>query len=274
MSSHSFNPSTPFASAGQQPHRYLTITIPDESRLDVDLHTPFRGSSLLRRSFSQSIRGSTRRSTTSSLVGSPLFASAFYDSDSFDEDSVEWDNEDHAQYLIIPSHSPFFTPPQPSDSLPYVLGQSSQLAFSCDSLNDGDSDIDRAAQIFHDELARMAPGLEDRKIDPGCLKEMGAELVVSPLRLFEEYFYDSLSGQDPVSSAVVATTENPAEEETDSEDDDDDGELYCTGSEEGISDDEVRVSQSTQHSGCGISNSLPPGPGTSTFPTGTASTSV
>ncbi|KAL0065570.1 hypothetical protein AAF712_007481 [Marasmius tenuissimus] len=208
-----------------------------QSRLDVDLHTPFRGSSLLRRSFSQSTRRSTQRSTTSSFVASPLFASRFYDSDSFDEDSSEWDNEDHAQYLIIPSHSPFFTPPQPFHSSPYGLGQSSQMAFSCDSLNDGGSDIDRAAQIFHDELARMAPGLEDRKIDPGCLKEMGAELVVSPLRLFEEYFYDSLSGQDPVSSAVVTATENPVEEEADSEDDDD-GELYCTDSED-VSDDEV-----------------------------------
>ncbi|KAL0567690.1 hypothetical protein V5O48_014303 [Marasmius crinis-equi] len=244
MSTRSFINHTPSVFAGQhrlQPNRPLRISVPSQQppRLSfIDLGSPFCGSTAFRASFFA--RNGSRRSSTSSSAPSTqehTSASGFvdFDSDSSDEDYDEWEYENHAQYVTIPFDSPFYRDDALQTSSSHY-SSFSQMSFACGAMDTDHSDIDRAAQTFHDELARMAPGLDKRKFDWDCLKsEMGSQLVEAPLRLFEDDFYGSLTGDTLGVQARILVPETVAESESD-EDSDDDGEL-CSCFETDSEDD-------------------------------------
>ncbi|KAG7091298.1 hypothetical protein E1B28_010344 [Marasmius oreades] len=197
-----------------QPTRPLTITVPVQDRLYVDLGPSFRGADLLRRSYT---RSSHRR------IMSPPVGSQFFDSDSDGTDD-EWDTEDEAQYLTIPPDSLFYHHPTAWLLSSPVPGSSEGnfVSFACDAMSDEEEDIDRAAQMFHDELTRFAPGLGETKFDQDCLKELGSELITSPLRLFEDTFFQTLRKRDNSALPPVLAPENyPTSGEPDSHDEKD-----------------------------------------------------
>ncbi|KAF9262675.1 hypothetical protein L218DRAFT_1077875 [Marasmius fiardii PR-910] len=192
---------------GLRPALPLTITIPAQDRVEVDLVSS--GADHLRYSNARSARRAH-------------FVSQFHDTDTEETDD-EWDN--HAQYLSI---SPLYQhPPARPTSPSFDSDEAHLLSFSCDAVDD---DIDAVAQRFHDELGRLAYGLGELDLD--CLKELGSELVNSPIRLFQDTFFQTMRRRVNSALPPVMAPENiPTSEESDNSDDDN-GELYFGDSED------------------------------------------
>jgi len=136
---------------------------------------------------------------------SPVISEVDHDFEDFEDTESESDTESdldsEAQYITIPTDSPWWRAPRSSDS-PYFD------AFIDSDLDDGDSIDDPPSShslslilekqqflvgLFHDELRRIMPGDEPYEYNDDWLKEVDAKLLLAPVEAFEETCKDSMT---------------------------------------------------------------------------------
>ncbi|KAK0195981.1 hypothetical protein F5146DRAFT_1027970 [Armillaria mellea] len=128
----------------------------------------------------------------------PLFSSSFaehFDAFVDSDDSDSEDEEDDAQYISIPSTSPFYHPPPKPHSFNFApwsesCRPSSSMSFACDALSEdvGES----AAVLFHEELDTVPCARDDVFIVDDEFHQAGAELYVSPFDVYQDIYLDAL----------------------------------------------------------------------------------
>ncbi|KIJ66065.1 hypothetical protein HYDPIDRAFT_27264 [Hydnomerulius pinastri MD-312] len=128
----------------------------------------------------------------SAWVSEPPFA-AYDDSD--ESGSTSSHSDDEAQYISIPSDSPWYRPPE-SESPEQVSAQEFCIGTYPNSCS---SDVRQAIaqqeillNIFHEELRRIIPQGHDAEYDPDWLEDVDADLVLAPVETYEELCWESI----------------------------------------------------------------------------------
>ncbi|KAJ7133741.1 hypothetical protein C8R43DRAFT_644918 [Mycena crocata] len=110
---------------------------------------------------------------------------------------------DNSQYISISSDSPFYSPPAPPTfQTAFDLPPVGFMPFACQALGDADR---TAAELFHAELDRILPEEVKKElflVDEQCLKGMDRELFSAPMDAFMDA---SLPRLHPASSSMPLT---------------------------------------------------------------------
>ncbi|KAG8220451.1 hypothetical protein J3R82DRAFT_3145 [Butyriboletus roseoflavus] len=121
-----------------------------------------------------------------------VFTSSYYDDS--DESRSESSLSDDAQYISIPSDSPWYRPP--SFNLGPISAHELTTAVYADSCS---SDVRQAiAQqelllaIFYDELRRVVPRNDGAEYDSDWLEDVDADLVLAPLETYANLCWESV----------------------------------------------------------------------------------
>ncbi|EEB92858.1 hypothetical protein MPER_08570, partial [Moniliophthora perniciosa FA553] len=213
--------SFPTTSRKASNRRGLSISIPIDpvlTPLELNLGTPFIGNDLIRPYIwsPTSKRFSTLWSISLSCnsEAAPTISNA--------NRSEDEDNEDDTQYITIYCDDPFYDLP-----LHYFYSEGHSetesdtetfsplsLSFSCNALSD--EEHGQAASELHEELARIAPGLDYSELDPDCFRAIESDLLlVSPMDLFEDVFLKSLKRSSFTELHPILVPENSSSEESD-----------------------------------------------------------
>lgn len=167
----------------------------------------------------------------------------FYDSTESDTDSEQEEEEgedDDAQYISIPSSSPFYHPPPPPH--PFAC-PSYDLSFSCDALSDDGSFQVQPATLFHECLDSILPGWRDDELfalNAECLEGLEKDLLLSPMEVFQQNLLSSMKSVSRYSKPPPDVPEG-VEVEVDCESCDEDSYYSSEASEEEEEEECVQV---------------------------------
>ncbi|KAK0226511.1 hypothetical protein IW262DRAFT_772185 [Armillaria fumosa] len=189
--------------SSKRPHVFLSLTRcggDSQDVLDLNLGSPFLFENIIS-GLTPSPRSLEFKSPLpSAIIPSsplPLFSSSFaepFDAFVDSDDSDSEDEEDDAQYISIPSSSPFYHPPPRPQSFEFApwsesCRPSSSMSFACDALSEdvGES----AAILFHEELDTVPCARDDVFIVDDEFHQVGAELYVSPFDVYQDFYLDA-----------------------------------------------------------------------------------
>lgn len=120
-----------------------------------------------------------------------IFASSYYDDS--DESHSESSLSDDAQYIAIPSDSPWYRRPSPSP-MPITAHELSTAAYvhSCSSdVRQAIAQQELLLAIFHEELRRIVPRADGAAYDSDWLEDVDADLVLAPLETYADLCWES-----------------------------------------------------------------------------------
>ncbi|KAG9312241.1 hypothetical protein JVU11DRAFT_7541 [Chiua virens] len=126
-----------------------------------------------------------------SAWASGVFASSY--DDGSDKRCLEVPFSDDAQYITIPSDSPWYRPPSRSPG-PVSAHEFDTAAFagSCSSdVRQAIAQQDLLLAIFHEELRRVLPHNDGAKYDPDWLEDVDADVVLAPLESYADVCWES-----------------------------------------------------------------------------------
>lgn len=120
-----------------------------------------------------------------------MFSTSYYDDS--DESHSESSSSDDAQYIAIPSDSPWYHPPSPSPG-PVTAHEITTAAYalSCSSdVRQAIAQQELLLAIFHEELRRIVPRADGTAYDSVWLEDVDADLVLSPLDTYADLCWES-----------------------------------------------------------------------------------
>ncbi|KAH0829051.1 hypothetical protein J3R83DRAFT_2507 [Lanmaoa asiatica] len=126
-----------------------------------------------------------------SACASEMFASSYYDDS--DESRSESSLSDDAQYITIPSDSPWYRLPSSSPG-PIFAHELTTAAYasSCSSdVRQAIAQQEHLLAVFYEELRRVVPRDGGAEYDPDWLGDVDADLVLAPLETYADLCWES-----------------------------------------------------------------------------------